>query len=282
MTDDEMAKLGLLVSEHDALGSRSPNQTLTRQRRQQHIPRPRASLPCAPLRRQPPSSSTDDLLLAFFRAKTVERTTTSHRARKAWIQFLADRRTDEQAAPRGRKSHRRPRGGGVWSGLGGGCCDGAAFQLGGAVGHLHMEGRLRIHPPRCQAREETQGHGCSTTSRRNPPKTYNFEASDAHNELAVVDYFKDIYRFYNRTEFFSMLAGFNSELIPKGSEKDDQAKNKRYMSDKSQKQTTKCRADGWHPCLARPHEALTRSACAWFSLPVPPTRDSNGTKDEIP
>lgn len=43
-------------------------------------------------------------------------------------------------------------------------------------------------------------------------------------------------------KFFSMLAGFNSELIPKGSEKDDQPKNKRYMSDKSQKQTTKCKS----------------------------------------
>ncbi|XP_047044163.1 uncharacterized protein LOC124648438 [Lolium rigidum] len=54
-----------------------------------------------------PTSSTDDLLLAFFRAKTVERTTTSHRARKVWIQFLADRRTDGQAAPRGKATDAR-------------------------------------------------------------------------------------------------------------------------------------------------------------------------------
>ena len=32
------------------------------------------------------------------------------------------------------------------------------------------------------------------------PATYNIDASDAHNELAVVEYIEDIYRFYKSTE----------------------------------------------------------------------------------
>uniref|UniRef100_A0ACD5VDZ9 Uncharacterized protein n=3 Tax=Avena sativa TaxID=4498 RepID=A0ACD5VDZ9_AVESA len=37
-------------------------------------------------------------------------------------------------------------------------------------------------------------------SPKKAPGTYNIDASDAHNELAVVDYVEDIYRFYKSTE----------------------------------------------------------------------------------
>jgi cyclin B len=33
-------------------------------------------------------------------------------------------------------------------------------------------------------------------------KVYNVDASDAHNELAMVEYVEDIYRFYKSTEDF--------------------------------------------------------------------------------
>jgi cyclin B len=38
------------------------------------------------------------------------------------------------------------------------------------------------------------------SSPKKAPVTYNIDASDAHNELAVVDYVEDIYRFYKSTE----------------------------------------------------------------------------------
>ncbi|XP_047059572.1 cyclin-B1-3-like [Lolium rigidum] len=38
------------------------------------------------------------------------------------------------------------------------------------------------------------------SSPKKAPVAYNIDASDAHNELAVVDYVEDIYRFYKRTE----------------------------------------------------------------------------------
>jgi cyclin B len=38
------------------------------------------------------------------------------------------------------------------------------------------------------------------SSPKKAPTTYNIDASDAHNELAVVDYVEDIYRFYKSTE----------------------------------------------------------------------------------
>ncbi|KAM0901299.1 hypothetical protein ACQ4PT_020058 [Festuca glaucescens] len=38
------------------------------------------------------------------------------------------------------------------------------------------------------------------SSPKKAPVAYNIDASDAHNELAVVDYVEDIYRFYKSTE----------------------------------------------------------------------------------
>jgi hypothetical protein len=73
--------------------------------------------------------------------------------RKEGVDSTSRGQTGGRASGTVRKSHRRPRGGGVLSGLGGGS-DGAAFQLGGAVGdqpwrpHLHIEGHLRIRLPR--------------------------------------------------------------------------------------------------------------------------------------
>ncbi len=41
---------------------------------------------------------------------------------------------------------------------------------------------------------------------------YDIDASDAHNELAVVDYVEDIYRFYRSTEV--SLASSSFMLMP--------------------------------------------------------------------
>lgn len=44
---------------------------------------------------------------------------------------------------------------------------------------------------------------------------YDIDASDAHNELAVVDYVEDIYRFYKSTEvsLFSISPSSHSLLL---------------------------------------------------------------------
>ena len=46
----------------------------------------------------------------------------------------------------------------------------------------------------------TQASDGVICSPKKAPATFNIDASDAHNELAVVDYVEDIYRFYKSTE----------------------------------------------------------------------------------